>query len=376
MLEARLERNRELIYSRVLEDLKKRSTVGMYFYIVVTVFVLLVDAFYVRHPTFSLLFISLMLGIAVFRILHSQFFARMESLLGKEGNYYLFLVSVYLTSLVWGLGFAYFMIQPGEAGIKMLMMISTAGLGAGGVVAFIPVRKVAVTYALLMFLPSVCLLLLLQGNLALSFLIVLYVIYMAVIAYRGNREYWQALNNEYELEKKKQAIQEMSRLDSLTGLYNRSCLDEIYGKDFQTARRNKVNLSLILCDIDHFKPINDTYGHIAGDEYLKKIAEVLTQIFQRETDFLFRYGGEEFLVILLGQGKEEALRLAEKARLQVQGTVFPYDGSKINTTMSFGVVSKVPEITDTQEIFLEKADKALYQAKNTGRNRVVLYSGD
>ena len=365
------ERNR--INRRVIDDLRNRSTMGMYFYMAITVLVLLVDDFYQRHPVFSIIFFSVMMVIAVFRIGHYYLFEKVDQW-NRRLNYALFFTSVYATAITWGLGFAYGMIQPDQSALtKMLMLTCTAGLGAGGMVAFIPARVVSVAYVFLMAAPAMAAMGYLRIDLPFVFLFILWVIYMSIIAIRGNREYWTALENEHLLMLKSEEIEKMSRKDSLTGLYNRKHFDEIFHMHFKTAARSGITLSLIIGDIDHFKPINDTYGHLAGDAYLASIAKILSGTFQRETDFIARYGGEEFVILLLDQDKGETRRLVEQARLQIEKLRFQYYSHRIQSTMSFGIAACVPGLDDNRDKLFEKADKALYRAKNTGRNRIVVY---
>ena len=364
---------RHRINRRVIDDLKVRSTMGMYFYIVITLVVLIVNGFYERHPVFSAVFMTTMIGVAVFRILHFHLFDRIGSMVGWKVNYGIFFASVHATSLIWGLGFAYCIVLPGEETTKMLMLTSTAGLNAGGVVAFIPARFLSIAYNLTMLLPAIAAMSWFRIHFTLVFLFLLFAVYMTIMALRGNREYWDALENEYQLRVKTEEIQKMSRVDNLTGLYNRDYFDEMFALQFKMAARSESPLSLVICDIDHFKPINDTYGHLAGDAYLVKIAEILAAAFQRETDFLARYGGEEFVVLLPGQKSGDALDLCENVRAAVEGLVFRHHSHRIQTTMSFGIATCVPRMDDERDRLLERADTALYRAKNGGRNRIVVY---
>ncbi len=364
---------RHRINRRVIDDLKMRSTMGMYFYIAITLLVLIVDGFYERHPVFSAIFMTAMIGVAVFRILHFHLFDRIGAMVGWKLNHGIFFASVYATALIWGLGFAYCIVQPEEETTKMLMLTSTAGLNAGGVVAFIPARFLSIAYNLTMLLPAIAAMSWFRIHFTLVFLFLLFAVYMTIMALRGNREYWDALENEYQLRVKTEQIQKMSRVDNLTGLYNRDYFDEMFAIQFKMAARNGAPLALVICDIDHFKPINDTYGHLAGDAYLVKIAEILSASFQRETDFLARYGGEEFVALLPGQESIDAISLCENVRIGVESLVFRHHSHRIQTTMSFGIATCVPRMDDERDRLLERADTALYRAKNGGRNRIVVY---
>ena len=363
---------RHRINRRVIDDLKNRSTVGMYFYLAVTIAVLAVDGFYKRHLLFAIIFLTLMAVIACFRVVQFKLYDKFDQI-NRRLNYCAFFASVYATALTWGAGFAYFMVQPEELTSKMIMLASTVGLDAGGVVAFMPSRRTSVIYNLLMLMPGALILTCLQIHFIIVFLIVLYAAYMTLVSLRGNREYWDALENEHLLKLKTEEIEKISRVDVLTGLYNRRYFDEIFNVQWKVAARSAMPLSVIICDIDHFKPVNDTYGHLAGDAYLKKIAQVLSGIFQRDSDFIARYGGEEFVILLLNHEGDEAVELAEKVRSEVANMTLFYYSHEIKTTISLGISTCVPRMAQNRDNLLEEADKALYQAKNSGRNQVVFY---
>ena len=366
---------RHQINRRVIDDLKNRSTIGMYFYVLVTIAVLTVDGFYKKHFSFSVFFLTAMLLIAVFRISHHYLFDKMKKI-PPRWNYFAFFASVYVTSLTWGVGFAYFMIQPEELSSKIIMLASTVGLDSGGVVAFIPSWRTSALYSVFMLTPAAAAMSYLGIHLSLVVLIILFIIYMTMIALRGNREYWDALENEHLLKLKSEEIERISRVDVLTGLYNRRYFDEIFNIQWKTAARSSIPLTIIIADIDHFKPINDTYGHLAGDAYLKKIAEVIDGIFQRDTDFVARYGGEEFVFLLQNLDKDGAIELAEKVRSEIENMTLFYYNHKIQATVSLGISACIPQQEDKKDHLFEKADKALYRAKNSGRNQVVFYSDD
>jgi diguanylate cyclase (GGDEF)-like protein len=358
------------INRRVLEDLEQRSTPGMYFYIVITAVVLCVNGFYQRHLLFSVLFASAMAIITGFRLAQFHMF-RVIYDLSRKFNYMAFFASVYATSLTWGVGFAYFMLHPNEHASQIVMIASTVGLTAGGVMAFFPAWHVSVIYTLLMLGPAFVLMLWYAINLPLAFLIFLYALYMPVMALRGNREYWNALENEHYLMIRSEEIKKLSRTDGLTGLYNRRYFEEIFARQWKAALRNKSYLSLIIGDIDHFKNINDTHGHQAGDAFLQEVASLLRGTLKRETDFIARYGGEEFVILTLNTGPEETRLLAEKIRKKFEKMQIDYNGKSIKTTISLGAVSCIPDLHDKREQVLKKADEALYRAKDEGRNKMV-----
>lgn len=170
-------------------------------------------------------------------------------------------------------------------------------------------------------------------------------------------------------------LQELSEKDSLTGLYNRRYFSSNAVQVFGTCRREGVRFSMAILDLDHFKRINDTYGHVAGDICLQRAANVIKNHFLRENDTSARYGGEEFAVYTTG-GEENSLRIhMETVRRDIENILVDVDGKSIRMTVSIGVFSLIPDNSDTLDDIVRKADDALYKAKEKGRNRVETYSG-
>lgn len=165
------------------------------------------------------------------------------------------------------------------------------------------------------------------------------------------------------------ALLEASIRDELTGLHNRRYLMTRFNEEFERARRKGTDLGLLMLDIDHFKVVNDRYGHPAGDEVLRSVGQTLAGML-REYDVGGRYGGEEFAVVLAEMSPREMVRLAERVREAVEQLEDHGNATGIHVTISIGVA--VLKDTDTTETLLQRADSALYRAKDEGRNRTVL----
>ncbi len=180
-----------------------------------------------------------------------------------------------------------------------------------------------------------------------------------------------------ELEEKNRTLDVLARKDGLTGVANRRHFDEVLHSEVQRAMRNSRNLSLILCDIDHFKRFNDLYGHMAGDKCLQLVGELLRDTFKRAGEVVARYGGEEFAVILPDTSAELAGHMAERLRLALLSQALPHGHSEHNVvTLSAGVAGSLVERANTLEWFLGRADQALYRSKAKGRNRVTVAAAD
>jgi diguanylate cyclase (GGDEF)-like protein/PAS domain S-box-containing protein len=175
-----------------------------------------------------------------------------------------------------------------------------------------------------------------------------------------------------EIEALQAQLKEQAIRDPVTGLFNRRYLEETLGREIARAQRNNLPLSIVMMDIDHFKRVNDTYGHTAGDEMLKMLGQMLLSE-TRKGDIACRYGGEEFAVIMPGAPLPIAQLRAEQWRKKFGATRVEYKARAMQATLSLGVAS-FPEHGDHGQDMLGMADQALYTAKKTGRDRVCTYS--
>lgn len=178
-----------------------------------------------------------------------------------------------------------------------------------------------------------------------------------------------------QLEAANQELQRLASYDALTQVANRRRFDEYLQQEWQRMLRDQQQLSLILCDIDCFKPFNDTYGHQAGDDCLRQVASVIKQAARRSIDLPARYGGEEFAVVLPNTDQEGAILVAQEIQLSVKQLAIAHQSSKVNSvvTVSLGVASTIPSLITSPQLLITAADKALYQAKAEGRDRFCAY---
>ena len=164
----------------------------------------------------------------------------------------------------------------------------------------------------------------------------------------------------------KMELEKMASIDKLTDIYNRRMIDQFLQVEIEIASRHNEELSLMIIDIDHFKHVNDNYGHLVGDMVLSQLSKIISDNL-RNSDIFGRYGGEEFLIICPKTNKDGAFILAEKLRIIVNDFTFDEVGHK---TVSIGIAEF--QTNDTIETLFKKADEALYEAKNSGRNRVCV----
>jgi two-component system, cell cycle response regulator len=173
-----------------------------------------------------------------------------------------------------------------------------------------------------------------------------------------------------------EALQQSAFRDGLTGLYNRKFLEEHSKKLIPQALRDKFNIGVLLLDMDHFKAVNDEYGHDIGDKVLKELSRILNETV-RESDIIIRYGGEEFIVLLVNvKTEEQAMAVANKIRIKVsENEIDVYAGSKLKKTVSIGL-GMFPDDSTSLESVIKNADIALYEAKSKGRNQVVRFQSE
>lgn len=181
------------------------------------------------------------------------------------------------------------------------------------------------------------------------------------------------LKSDLALREANTQLKDLSIRDGLTGVYNRRYFDEILDTELKRAARTKLTVSLLMIDVDCFKKLNDLYGHPAGDECLRKIAEAFTMKIRRPQDLVARYGGEEFAVILAGAHASWAFKLAEMLRVAIEELKIPNEGSRAGqfVTVSIGIDTRKPEIGESSTEIVAAADAALYLAKTQGKNRVL-----
>lgn len=198
-------------------------------------------------------------------------------------------------------------------------------------------------------------------------------IHWAVLRQRVRRAIEQAQLYKY-LEAANQELKRLACLDALTQVPNRRSFDDTINREWRRMMRDGKPLSLILCDVDFFKAFNDTYGHIAGDICLQKVASAIKEAVQRPADLVARYGGEEFAVILPNSSAAGAVHVAQKMRAKLAALKIDHPKSEVSqyVTLSLGIASIIPTVNSHPTILVDAADKALYEAKAIGRDRVML----
>lgn len=187
----------------------------------------------------------------------------------------------------------------------------------------------------------------------------------------GTRLYFKFCYQDSVDQNYQQSLFRAANIDSLTQLYNKKYFVDALSKEFSFSKRANQPLSLMMMDIDFFKKINDTYGHMAGDLVLKTVGQFLGKNIRLE-NIACRYGGEEFSIILRNVEGNRALQIAERVRTSIEAETIVFRDQNIKITMSVGIATLLNANFETIEDFIQKADEHLYEAKHTGRNKVIM----
>ena len=178
------------------------------------------------------------------------------------------------------------------------------------------------------------------------------------------------VNTQIRILQQIKTIEQLGLIDALTGIQNRRAFDEQTRYEWGRAVRERSNISLLMLDVDKFKVYNDTYGHPQGDLLLQAIGQAMRDVLSRSVDLAYRYGGEEFAVLLPGTALEGAVIVAEKLRAQIKALEVPCGETLTRVTVSIGVASAQPKMNDALEALIKQADQMLYRAKENGRDQV------
>lgn len=283
-----------------------------------------------------------------------------------EGVYWATLV---FTAGAWGVG-AFLLMSRDNLLSQVITLFFAIGMAGSAISAYSAYRSMTLAAVGLVLLPTT--LWLLAGPGSEQRLLALTTLAFSAFVVRATRELSDALQSllrlRRELEIEHRIASNAARTDELTGLNNRRAFQEQADTVFAYTRRHGLPLCALLVDIDHFKQINDTHGHAAGDRVLQAVAHRLKSAL-READLCGRLGGEEFGVLLAGTAVHDALQIAEKLRLAMQAIAVPMHGTTLQVTISVGVAEADASCPDTTTL-LSQADAAMYHAKSSGRNRV------
>lgn len=362
--------NQKGLQKRALRDLSNRATGGIFIYLLVWLVIAISHQFPVVFPLFFYLNTTILLVIAAVRILHLYLYKRWpESSVSTMTNWLVY--TILFAAIHWGVMVAWIMFDDKAVDVRNMMMVVTAGFAIGGSTTLSISTRIRIIYPVFMFCPGILVLINQGGSSSWVFagLIVLALIYVHSTTKITHKDYWEAITNQNVAEDRANLMEQLSITDQLTQLKNRLYFDKKFDEEWQRSSRMKIPLSILLMDIDNFKDINDTYGHLSGDECLRRIASTISAELLRASDCVARYGGEEFVALLPNTGEAETQAIAEKLVQAVSSVGSEINDQKIQITCSIGGATTHPNYQDNKEYLLKQADIALYQAKNNGRNQ-------
>lgn len=278
-----------------------------------------------------------------------------------------------LNVMAWSILAGTVMLHQGVNHITFIWLMTTAGLVAGGVASMSALPSLAITYQSILLLPVAVLWWyhpVPELN-AVAFFALIFWGQMLVLSMQQARQHKASLRDKMMLESHAAKLKTASEQDALTGLANRRHFETIFSQEWSRLHRSCGHLAVLMIDLDHFKSINDTYGHQIGDKCLCRVSLSLREFIRRPADLLARYGGEEFIILLPDTELEGAAAVAQTLCEAMARRPLRIAEHQIPITLSIGVAAVRPADEGTSEQLLKRADSALYRAKQKGRNRVV-----
>jgi diguanylate cyclase (GGDEF)-like protein len=273
----------------------------------------------------------------------------------------------------WGVLAAAVSYWPSLEDARIPIWLVCTGMAAAGSIILGMLQTVRIGYPAAVLLPPICACLLnpSEGSLFAVAAAVMLWIYVFDASRGIRRDYWAGAIARAELEQRAAELERLSTTDELTQICNRRHFDERLAAEWSHSVQTRQPIAVLVVDIDHFKSINDEYGHQVGDRCIVAAAQALQTGLHRTGELLARYGGEEFAVLLPGTREEAAIAAAEALRLRVADALIEVKGKRVAMTCSVGVCSMTAGRNDPPDIAMRRADQALYIAKRAGRNRVV-----
>lgn len=356
---------------REVQDVSNRTRLGSIYYLMAWLLTWGFSNAPLQHLPLGLGGCGFFLLMLVLRWVHLPPTSHNERRLTRWINRHWLLVL--LTAMGWGLAHALALSDPDFQRSQLVATVSTIAFSSAVAFTFSMRLRRGLCTVLLLNLPGL-LVLASNGEQQLPILLTLtfYLIYLLMVGTRSFREYHAGIALELELLEQRDALERLSRTDSLTGLGNRHQFNDLFPLMLANAKRQGSPLALVLMDIDLFKRVNDQHGHLTGDACLEVFAERMRQVFRRDNDILLRMSGEEFAVLMPGTDLESAQQMAEQFRTGIADSPLRAREHSLNLTTSLGVGTFDAERDSSSEAFFQRVDSALFQAKADGRNRLVL----
>lgn len=353
--------------SQVNSDIADRSLSGTFMYLVVwfcIAYLIYIDN---KGAVFTQWLLAVSAVITVSSIIRVAMIWLAKNYLAQaKVSQYCLIAGLTISSLSWGGMAACAFLDTPLSSQSDLILLATVGICAGGAISFSASRLFTWLFLSCMLVPILVVEIVFTQSMQIEIVMVVVVFFLGLLSATKNphREYMSALISNFQLK-------EISNTDALTGVRNRRYFDVQLHEEVQRSKRNQYPISLLLVDIDHFKKVNDQYGHPAGDQCLINIAKCLSDSLHRVSDTMARYGGEEFGIILPNMSADRCIEFAEEIRQNI--AVNPLKVREHNISMSISIgcytINNMTKNVNPEQL-ISNADEALYRAKRLGRNRV------
>lgn len=361
------------IEQRALIETSNRAKLGIFVYPSLWAVVAYTSGLWRTDATLMLVASALFVLNSVLRLIHMT---RLPALVQDRFAFAnaTFVLLVLWNGAQWGILCFFCILDPDLASMKMPMIISGAGILAGGTLIMSISSMIRVAFPVLAITPVV-IALLIQNNpqdLLIAIMCIIFIAYIIGASGTVHRDYWNAARSAELLEQRAQELEELSTTDTLTRLRNRLFFNVQFDSEWKRACRQRQSIAILLIDLDHFKHINDTYGHTFGDFCLQQAASVLAAV-KRSGDIVARYGGEEFIIAMPVTTLEQATQIATRLLQNLRGLQVMHSGKQVPITASIGVAATIPKLPDEGFRLINEADDALYKAKKQGRDRLCTH---
>ena len=364
----------EQLHEHALSDLTNRAKSGLLVYLCTWMILSFSYQFNTQHPDFFVVNTSILVVILLSRLSHYVIFIKHRYKNIQLMHQWL-VASVLLSGIHWGGMAAWVVHHPELSYLRHIMLIITPAFALGAACTLSISTEIRMLYPTLMLAPLITVLIN-QGDtegITFAMLTSLCLMYIFSASKASHNDYWAAITNHLIAEERAELMEKLSTTDPLTQLNNRMFFDTEYAKEWKRCSRINCPLSILMLDLDFFKKLNDSHGHLFGDECLRKVADVIKNEVARPTDCVSRYGGEEFIVLLPNTNQKGTSKIADKMLLAVSSLQLECEGQKVDLTCSIGGASAIPDFRKARADLIKQADTALYYAKNQGRNRYNYY---
>jgi len=358
-----------------LTDLTTRAKSGILTYLCIWLILSFGYDLLDNFPVFFLINTLFIVSFCVLRIAHYLVLTRSKSPDTSFLHQWL-VMTILLGAAHWGGMSAWIIYDPKLIELRHVILVITPAFAIGGACTLSISSEIRTLFPLFMCLPIIGMLIHVGDteSFVFAFMTIICLIYIFSSSKATHNDYWAAITNHLVAEERAELMEQLSTTDPLTQLRNRMFFDKEFNKEWRRCSRMSCPMSIIMIDLDHFKRLNDQFGHLFGDECLKKAAQAIQHEVARPADCVARYGGEEFIILLPNTNAKGTYNIAKRMLKSVADLSFDVDGEVIKMTCSIGAATTTPDFKQERSDLIKDADTALYYAKEHGRNR--FYSKD